>query len=141
MQFKIGNTLVNEDDFFPVIVKESTQIGTYVKGYNVDMKNVWKPTVNERLETKMESDNVMGIYAVCVKKNTSIVGRLPLGKNGKFAMVKFYLIRADQNADCKVVITGKEVNFSDGDGMQVPCKLKIPGPRKMTENSFKKYST
>ena len=56
-------------------------------------------------------------------------------------MVKFYLIRADQNADCKAVITGKEVNLSDGDGMQVPCKLKIPGLRKMAENSFKKYST
>ena len=29
--------------------------------------------MKEGLETKMESDNVMGIYAVCVKKNTSIV--------------------------------------------------------------------
>ena len=56
-------------------------------------------------------------------------------------MVKFYFIRAEQNADCKVVITGKEVNLSDGDGTQVPCKLKVPGPRKMVENSFKKYST
>ena len=73
MQLKIGNILINEDDFFPVIVKASTQIGTYVKGYNVDMKNVWKPTVNEGLETKMKSDNVMGIYAVCVKQNTSLV--------------------------------------------------------------------
>ena len=37
------------------------------------------------LETEMEPDNVMGKYAVCVKKNTSIVGHLPLGKNGKSA--------------------------------------------------------
>ena len=140
MQLKIGNTLINEDDFFPVIVKASTQIGTYVKGYNVDMENVWKPTLNKKLETKMESDNVMGIYAVCVKKNTSIVWRLPLGKNGKFAMVIFYFIRADQNVEYKVVITGKEVNLSDGDGMQVPCKLKITGPRKMVGNIFKRYS-
>ena len=95
--------------------------------------------MKEGLETKMESDNVMGIYAVCVKKNTSIVWRLPLGKNGKFAMVIFYSIRADQNAECKIVITGKEVNLSNGDGMQVSCKLKIPGPRKMVENIFKKY--
>ena len=73
MQLKIGNILINEDDFFPVIVKASTQIGTYVKGYNVDMKNVWKPTLNKKLETKLESDNVMGIYAVCVKQNTSLV--------------------------------------------------------------------
>ena len=40
MQLKIGNILINEDDFFPVIVKASTQIGTYLKGYNVDLKKV-----------------------------------------------------------------------------------------------------
>ena len=33
----------------------------------------------------------------------------------------FYLLRADQDAKCKVVITGKEVNLSDGVGMHVPC--------------------
>ena len=32
-------------------------------------------------------------------------------------MVIFYFIRADQNVEYKVVITGKEVNLSDGDGM------------------------
>ena len=55
-------------------------------------------------------------------------------------MVIFHFIRADQNAECKVLITDKEVNLSDGDGMQVPCKLKIPGPRKMVGNIFKRYS-
>ena len=89
--------------------------------------------MNEELETEMEPDNVMDKYAVCVKKNTSIVGHLPLGKNRKFAKMIFYFLRADQDAKCKVVITGKEVNFGDGDGMQVPCKLKISGPRKMVE--------
>ena len=58
---------------FLSFLKQVRRLVPYVKGYNVDMKNVWKPTVNEGLETKMESDNVMGIYAVCVKKNTSIV--------------------------------------------------------------------
>ena len=42
----------------------------------------------------------------------------------------FYFLRADQDAECKVVIAGKEVNLGDGDGMQVPCKLKISGPKK-----------
>ena len=45
--------------------------------------------MNEELETEMEPDNVMDKYAVCVKKNTSIVGHLPLGKNGKFAKMIF----------------------------------------------------
>ena len=133
MALKIGNVSINEDDLIPVIVKASTEIDTYVKGYHV-YKNIWKPTVNEELESEMEPDNVMDKYDVCVKKNTSIVGHLPLDKNGKFAKMIFYFLRADQDAECKVVIiTGKEVNLSDGDGMQVPCNLKISGPRKLVE--------
>ena len=31
----------------------------------------------------MEPDNVMNKYAVCIQKNTSIVGHLHLGKNGE----------------------------------------------------------
>ena len=131
MAHKTGNVFINEDDVIPVIVKASTEIDTCVKGYVY--KNIWKPTVSEELETEREADNSMDKYAVCVKKNTSIVGHLPLGKNGKFAKMIFYFLRADQDAECKVVITGKEVNLGDGDGMQVPCKLKISGPRKMVE--------
>ena len=124
MALKIGNVFINEDDLIPVTVKASTEYA---------YKNIWKPTVNEELETEMEPDNVMDKYAVCVKKNASIVGHLSLGKNGKFAMMIFYFLRADQDAECKVVITGKEVNLGDGDGMQVHCKLKISGPRKVVE--------
>ena len=115
---------------------KQVQIDTYVKGYHV-YENMWKPTVNEELETKVEPDNVMDKYAVCVKKNTSIVGHLPLGKNGKFAKMIFYFLRADQDTECKVAIIGKEVNLGEGDGMQVPCKLKISGPRKMVEILYK----
>ena len=80
---------------------------TYVKGYHV-YKNIWKSSVNEELETEMELDNVMDKYGVCVKKNTSMVGHLPLGKNGKFPKMIFYFLRADQDA---------EVNLGNRDGM------------------------
>ena len=119
-------------DLIPVIVKGSAEIDTYVKGYHV-YKNIWEPTVKKELETEMEPDNVMDKCAVCVKKNPSTVGHLPLVKNGKFPKMIFYFLRADQDAECKVVITDKEVNLGDGDGMQVPYKLKISGPRKMLE--------
>ena len=91
--------------------------------------------MNEELETKMEPDNVMDKYAVCVKKNTSIVVHLVvhLVKTGNLRKMTFNFLRADQDAECKVVITGEEVNLGDGDGMQVPWKLKISGPRKMVE--------
>ena len=116
MALKIGNVFINEDHLIPVIAKASTEIDTYVKGYHV-YKNIWKPNVNEKLETEMELDNVMDKYAVCVKKNISIVGHLPLGKNVELAKMIFYFLRADQHAECKVVITGKEADLGDGDGM------------------------
>ena len=132
MALKIGNIFINEDDLIPVIVKASTEIGTYVKGYYV-YKNTWEPIVNEELEAGMKPDNVMDKYAVCVKRNTSVVGHLPLDKYRRLAKMVFYFLRADQDAECKVVITGKEVNLGDGDGIQVLCKLKISSPRKMVE--------
>ena len=55
---------------------------------------MWKITVNEELETKMEPDNVMNKYAVCVKNNTFIVEHLSLGKNGKFAKMIFYFTQS-----------------------------------------------
>ena len=127
MVLKIGNVFINEDDLIPAIVKASAEIDTNVKGYHV-YKNIWKPTVNEELETKMESENVMDKYAVCVKMNTSMVEHS--SKNRKFAKMVFYFLRADQDAECEVVITGKEVNLGDGNRMPVSCKLKIPGPKK-----------
>ena len=60
MALKTGNVFINEDYLIPVNVKASTEIDTYVKRYLV-YKNMWKITVNEELETKMEPDNVMNI--------------------------------------------------------------------------------
>ena len=35
MALKIGNVFINEDDPFPVIVKATTEIDTYIKGHHV----------------------------------------------------------------------------------------------------------
>ena len=58
---------------------------------------------------------------------------LPLGKTGKFAKMIFYFLRADQDAECRFVITGIKVNLNDEDGTQVPGKLKISGPKNLVE--------
>ena len=76
-------------------------LSLYVKGYHV-YKNIWNQTGNEEWETEIEPDNVMDKYAVWVKKNTSIVGHLTLAKNGKFAKMIFYFLRADEDADAKL---------------------------------------
>ena len=81
----------------------------------------------------MEPDNVVDKYTVCIKKNNVIVGHLPLGKDGRFAKKIFYFLRANRYAECKVTITGKEVNLCDGEGMQVPCLLKISRTKNMLQ--------
>ena len=87
--------------------------------------------INEELTTAVEPDNDVDKYAVCVTKNNIIVGHLPLCKDGRFPKMIFYFFRADRYAECKVIITGKEVNLGDGEGMQVPCLLKISETKNM----------
>ena len=135
MALKIGNVFINERDLIPVIVKTSTETNTYVKRYHV-YKNIWKPTVKQKLETEMESHNVMDKYAFCIKKNTFIVGHLPLGKNGKFAKMIFYFLRADQDADYKVVITGNKVSLGDVGRNGSSLQNEDLRPKKNGENSL-----
>ena len=65
------------------------------------------------------------------KKNNVIVGHLPLGKDRRYSKMIFYFLRADRYAERKVLITGKEVNIGDGEGMQVPSLLKLSGTKNM----------
>ena len=77
---------------------------------------------------RKRTDNPGDKYALCVKKkNNRIIGHLPLGKSVSCAKTIFNFLRADEYSFCEVVITGKPVNLSDGDGIQVPCKLNFTG--------------
>ena len=73
----------------------------------------------------MEPDNAVDKYPNFVKKKDIIVGHLPHGKNRRFAKMIFYFLRAHKCAECKVKITGREVNLGNGEGMQVSCLLKF----------------
>jgi len=132
MELRIGDNFINVCDSIPITVTSDTEIKSFVKGYHA-YKELWKPVINDQLTTAMEPDNVVDKYAVCVKKNDEIVGHLPLGKNGRFAKTIFYFLRADSYGKCNVIITGKAVNLGDGDGMQVPCLLKISGTKTLLE--------
>ena len=77
----------------------------------------------------MEPNNVVDKYAVCIKKNNVIVGHLPLVKDERFAKMIFYFLRSDRYAEYKAIVTGKEVNIGDGEGMQAPSLLKISGAK------------
>ena len=62
-----------------------------------------------------------------------MVGKLPLGENGKFAKTIFYFLCADPYGKCNITVTGKAVNLGDSDEMQVPCILHLSGKKSMVE--------
>ena len=119
MELMIGDNPINDEHSIPIIITSDMIVKSFVKGYHT-YKDLWKPFINEELTTAMEPDNVVYKYAVCVKKNNVIVRHLPLGKYGRFANIVFYFFRADRYTEWKVIITAKEVNLGDREGIQVP---------------------
>ena len=105
-----------------LLVTKNFETMSYVLGYHV-YKTLWIPVIEECLLSEREPGNLKDKYAVCVKKENRTVGRLPLGKSGKFAKTIFCFFKGDKLSYCKIEVTGKHVNLGDSDGMQVPCKL------------------
>ena len=109
------------------------EIDSYIKGYHV-YQNIWTSKLEEMLPAIPEPTNPVDKYAVCVIacviRGEKIVGHLEKGKNGRFGKTIFYFLRADPGrSKCTVMVKGKAVNLGDGDGMQVPCRLKLEGDR------------
>ena len=110
---------------------------SHVKGYHAYLDD-WKPCRREVLQAIPEPNNAVDKYVVCVLKDGEVVGHLKRGKCGCFAKTIFYFLEADQDSSCSMIIKAdKAVNFGDGEGMQVPCKLRISGQEKFV-NILKK---
>ena len=108
--------------------------GSNVKVYHV-YQGLLVPKTGKTLSTEREPGNPKDKYTVCVKKNECIVGHLLLAKTGNFAKTILYFLRADKYRICEVEFTGKPVNLGDGEGMQVPCRLKLTGRSKFVNIS------
>ena len=107
---------------FQIVLIRLYEIDSFIMGYHV-YKADWTPFVGEKLTGVMESTNLMDKYAVAVKSDESIVGHLPLGKSGKFAKTKFYILKANEKHSRVINVLGKAINAGDGLGMKVPCRL------------------
>ena len=61
-------------------------------------KKRWTPIICEHLDALMEPNISMDKYAVATfqKGKKQVIGHLPLGKSGKFAMTVFYFLKARQ---------------------------------------------
>ena len=122
-------TEVNEDDTIRIVLLVNFETPSYIKGYH-EYQNIWTPFLQGELCGEMEPVNPVEKYAVAVKKNNVVVGRV-VRCSGKFAKTTFYFLRADEWSECKVNVTGKPVNCRDGDSMQVPCLLKFHGQKSL----------
>ena len=47
-----------------------------------------------------------------------------------FAKTIFYYLRNHPDAKCTAIVIAKRFNLGDGEGLQVPCTLKITAERK-----------
>ena len=117
-------TEINKDDTICIVLLVIFKTPSYIKGYH-EYQKIWTPFLQEEICGEIEPGNPVDKYVIGVKKNNAKVGHLPLGCSGKFAKTIFYFLCADEWSECKVIKTGKPVNHSNGDGMQVPPLLKF----------------
>ena len=73
MELMIGENFINTVDSIPIVITSDKTVNSFVKGYHA-YKDLWKLFINEELTTAMEPENALDKHAVCVKKNSVIVG-------------------------------------------------------------------
>ena len=134
----MGESFINYGELISIVITTEKLVNYFMKVYHA-YKYLRKPFKNEELTTTMEPGNVVHKYAVCIKTSDVLVGHLPHGENRRFTKTIFYFLRADKYAECKVIITGKDVNLGDGEGMQEPFLLKISRTKTMSQILFLKF--
>ena len=87
----------------------------------------------ESLTARPEPDNEIDKYAVAVTKDARVIGHLKKGKTGRYAKTVFYFLRANPMNTANITVTGKRVNFADGQGLQIPCTILFKGEEKYIE--------
>uniref|UniRef100_A0A1X7SY28 HIRAN domain-containing protein n=1 Tax=Amphimedon queenslandica TaxID=400682 RepID=A0A1X7SY28_AMPQE len=94
-------------------------IASVVRGHHV-FKSIWTPYIDEVLQLEVEDNNPHDQNAVVIKKDDTIVGRVPK----EFSKVINNFISSGGIVDCK--ITGKR---KLGKGLEVPCTYVCNGSK------------
>ena len=104
----------------PLIIIKEFDTESVIKGYHAYM-NDWTPILGENLSKRPEPENKIDKYAVVVTKDARVIGYLKKGETSRYAKTAFYFLRANPMNTASITVTGKRVNFGDGQGLQVPC--------------------
>ena len=115
-----------------VIVLKEFEINTCVKGHHV-YRHIWPPEIGENLDAQIEPNNPAEKYANGKWKSGKVVGHLKKGATGRFAKIIFFFLKGDLYLKAKTITSGRRCSLGDGEGLQVPCKLKLIGKRKFMD--------
>ena len=83
---------------------------------------------------KQNQNNPVDKYGVCIRKSGKVEGPLRKGATGKFAKTIFFLMGGGPYQKAKTITSWRRYNLGDGEGLQVPCKLKLLGHRKLIDS-------
>ena len=121
-----------------------SQIDTYLKGHRA-YKKTWTPKIGESRDVQIQTNNPVDKYTVCIRKFGKVMGHLNKGENDKFTKAIFLFLRGDPYSKAKTITSGCRCNLDDGEGIQIPCKLKLIGHQslwtycKMNLSEWKKF--
>ena len=115
----------------PLVIIKEFETESVIKGYH-DYMNDWTTILGENVSTRPEPENEIDKYAVAVIKDPLLVGHLEKGMNGWYAKIVFYFLGANPMNIAGITITGKRVNFGDGQGLPIPYAILFKGEEKKT---------
>lgn len=110
---------------------ESFGFSSAVRGYHV-YKDLWKPSIGEKLVAKQELDNPMDKHAVQVMKGNETVGHLPR----EFSRIAWYFLARHGEISVEVIGRRRHCKQLCG-GMEIPCQLEFSCSNKVQMKRLK----
>ena len=115
----------------PLVIIKEFETESVIKEYHAYM-NDRTPILGEN-PAHPEPENKIDKHAVAVTKDAQVIGHLKKGQTGQYAKTVFYFLRANPMNTASITVTGKRVNFGDGQGLQIPCTILFKGEEKYIE--------
>ena len=92
-----------------------------IRGHHI-YKSIWTPVVGDILCVNEETSNEHDDFAVCVRKEGTIVGHVPV----EYSRIFYFFLLHNGRISCEVIGHQKH-----GKGLEVPCRYTLTGTEKM----------
>ena len=106
----------------PLVTIKEFETESVIKGYHAYL-NDRAPVLGENVSIRPEPKNEIDECAVAVTTDARVTDHLKKGKTGRYAKTDFDFLRANPMNAARITVTGKSVNFGNGQGLQIPCTI------------------